>query len=274
LSTYESYDRVAPAYDLSRRPIGSEIIAGLLTLAGRPLGEVSLLDAGCGSGLYAEALVGQVARLTAVDLSEGTLARAGEKIVPSGKAALLRGSILALPLGDASVDAVMFNQVLHHLEDGEDPGYGGHAKAIGEAHRVLRPGGVLVINICSHEQLRHGFWYYDLIPQALRAALARSAPLGYLAETLQANGFTSAGRVVPLDAVMQGPAYFKPLGPLDAAWRDGDSIWALSPEPETNEALEHLRALDAEGTIQAYVTERDAERATYGQFTFLAAIKA
>ena len=66
LSTYESYDRVALAYDLSRRPIGSEIIAGLLTLAGRPLGEVSLLDAGCGSGLYAEALVGQVARLTAV----------------------------------------------------------------------------------------------------------------------------------------------------------------------------------------------------------------
>lgn len=122
MSTYESYDRVALAYDLSRRPIGSEIIAGLLTLAGRPLGEVSLLDAGCGSGLYAEALVGQVARLTAVDLSEGMLARAGEKIVPSGKAALLRGSILALPLGDASVDAVMFNQVLHHLEDGEEIG--------------------------------------------------------------------------------------------------------------------------------------------------------
>jgi ubiquinone/menaquinone biosynthesis C-methylase UbiE len=274
VSTYESYDRVAGAYDLSRRPIGAEIIAGLLTLTGRQLSDVSLLDAGCGSGLYAEALVRQVSRLTAIDLSEGMLARAEEKLAEGGKSSLLRGSILALPLAEASVDAVMFNQVLHHLENGEDASYGGHAKAIGEAWRVLRPGGVLVINICGHQQLRYGFWYYDLIPQARHAALARSAPIDQLGEIIASAGFTLAGRVVPLDAVMQGKAYFEPRGPLDAAWRAGDSIWALSPETETAGALARLRTLDAEGALDAYLTEHDAERATYGQFTFIAAIKA
>jgi ubiquinone/menaquinone biosynthesis C-methylase UbiE len=273
LSTYERYDRVAAAYDLSRRPIGADIIADFLTLTGRPLSDVSLLDAGCGSGLYAEALVGQVGRLTAVDLSEGMLTRAGAKIASSGRSSLIRASIASLPFADNSLDAVMFNQVLHHLERGDDPGYGGHAGAIEEARRVLRPGGVTVINICSHEQLRHGFWYYDLIPQALDAALARCVPSDRLGEIIEAAGLSLADRTVPLDAVMQGAAYFEPLGPLDASWRAGDSIWALAPEEELSDALARVRALDADGALQAYLVERDAKRLTYGQFTFVAAVK-
>ena len=273
LSTYESYNRIAKAYDLSRQPIGAEVIAGFLTLAGRPLGEVSLLDAGCGSGLYAEALIQQVGRLTAVDLSEGMLARAEAKIASSGRAWLLRASILDLPFADDSLDAVMFNQVLHHLERGEDTDYGGHARALDEARRVLRPGGVVVINICSHEQLRHGFWYYDLVPQARAAALARCAPSDRLQEIIERTGLDFAGRVVPLDAVMQGEAYFDPRGPLDRAWRDGDSIWALAPEEELDNALSRVRRLDAEGELRSYVAEQDARRPTCGQFTFMAALK-
>jgi ubiquinone/menaquinone biosynthesis C-methylase UbiE len=273
LSTYECYDRVAASYDLSRRPVGTEVIAGLLTLAGRPLGEVSLLDAGCGSGLYAEALIGQVGRLAAIDFSEGMLARARAKLEPTGKASLLRASILDLPFADDSLDAVMFNQVLHHLEPGDDPDYGGHTKALGEARRVLRPGGVAVINICSHEQLRQGFWYYDLIPRALEATLARCVPVARLREILETVGLAFAERVVPLDAVMQGGAYFDPRGPLDAAWRAGDSIWALAPEDELGDAIARVQALDARGALESYLAERDARRPHCGQFTFMAAVK-
>ena len=52
-----------------------------------------------------------------------------------------------------------------------------HRAAIREFARVLKPGGVLVINTSATNQCREGFWFYHLVPEAaakLRADALRS----------------------------------------------------------------------------------------------------
>lgn len=276
MSAYERYDEVAPAFDKARTALGADLIVGGLALAAGPLAELDLLDAGCGTGIYAAALVDLVGHVAALDVSAGMLAVARAKLAGperAGRIAFQRGSIAALPFADSAFDAVMFNQVLHHLEDGSDPTYDGHARALAEARRVLRPGGVVVINACTHEQLRHGFWYYGLIPGALAAVLARCAPAERLETILADTGFALRDRAVPLDGVMQGPGYFDARGPLDPAWRRSDSIWALAAPEEQARALERVAALERADALEAYLAEHDALRPAHGQVTFFIAVK-
>ena len=276
MSTYETYAQVADSYDGMRVPVGAEIILGHLSLVERPLGEIELLDAGCGTGNYTRALAGRVGRITAVDLSTSMLAVAEGKLQreeAAGRVAFREGSITDLPIADGSLDGVMFNQVLHHLEDGADSGYPGHGKAVAEAFRVLRPGGVVVINICTHEQLKHGFWYYDLIPGALEAVLGRCVTAERLTAHLESAGFHFHGRIVPIDGLLFDQGYFQADGPLDARWRRADSIWALAEDAELAAAEARIESLRAAGQLEAYLADQDRARQALGQCTFFAAQK-
>ena len=60
MSKYERYDRVAADYDRSRIALGADVIADCLARGPVPLERVMLIDAGCGTGNYSAALVGQV----------------------------------------------------------------------------------------------------------------------------------------------------------------------------------------------------------------------
>jgi ubiquinone/menaquinone biosynthesis C-methylase UbiE len=277
MSSYEQYDRTAAHYDRTRWPIGAEIIVGCLAQGRVPLPKMTLLDAGCGTGNYVRALLPHVGRIEALDRSAGMLAVAGRKLadaVEDGRVVLHRGSIDALPLPDASVDGVLINQVLHHLPDEPEAGWTAHRRALGECARVLRPGGVLVINTCSHAQTEQGFWTFHLIPRARDAILRRLMPLDALETALRACGIEPRGRFVPVDAVVQGEDYLDPRGPLRSEWRAGDSIWALVHEAELAEVERKLLELDARGELESYVAEHDAMRPQIGQVTFLYGIKA
>jgi ubiquinone/menaquinone biosynthesis C-methylase UbiE len=277
MSSYEQYDGTAAHYDRTRWPIGVEIIVGCFAQGHARLADMTLLDAGCGTGNYARALLPHVARIEALDRSAGMLEVARRKLtdaVEDGRVVLHQGSIDALPLADASVDGVMINQVLHHLPDDPEAGWPAHRRVLGECARVLRPGGVLVINTCSHAQTEQGFWPFHLVPRARGEIIRRLMALDALETALSERGIEPRGRFVPVDAVLQGEDYLDPRGPLRAAWRAGDSIWALVDETELAEVERTLRDLDQHGQLEAYVAEHDAMRPQIGQVTFLYGIKA
>jgi len=276
MSRYEDYGAVSQAYDETRVAIGVDILCAFLAMSGRPLRKSRLLDAGCGSGAYAVAMLSHVGRIDAVDLNEGMLSVARRKLAreeADGRIAFHRAGIDALPFGAGSFDGAMINQVLHHLEDGDDPSFPVHRAVLSEMHRVLRPGGVLAINMCTHTQLRDGYWYYDLVPAARDACIRRHIPAEHLVVLLAETGFEFRGSKAPLDAVMQGAAYFDATGPLRGSWRKGDSFWALATQGEVAAAEARVRGMQAAGTLDAWFRERDARREGVGQFTFFAAVR-
>ena len=276
MSAYEDYTSVAADYDRTRVPIGVEIILGCLAAAGRPLASLRVLDAGCGTGSYAAALRPFAGAIDAVDLNASMLEVARAKVdrTPGGCPVTLReASLEGLPFEDARFDAVMVNQVLHHLPDPPRDGWPRLRRVLAELARVLRPGGAAIVNTCSHEQLRHGWWYAALVPEAVEAMCGRHADTKVLNGLLAQAGLAPHGRFVPSDALMQGDAYLDGRGPLDPAWRRGDSLWSTVSEPELERALDTIRAQDAAGTLDAFVAEHDRRRPSLGQIGFHHAVR-
>ncbi len=275
LSSFEKYDETSHHYDTTRQAVGSEIILGCLAGHEKPLSELRVLDAGCGTGAYSAALVDRVAHIDALDLSQGMLAQARAKLdaqARAGRIGFHQGSITELPFDNGAFDAVSINQVVHHLGDaGEN--FVRLRQVIGEFARVLRPGGILVMNHCSQEQLRDAYWYYRLTPNAYGEVRRNFAPLEALRGFLEDAGFAPRGSFVPVDAICQGAAYSDGRGPLDKAWRDGDSFWALVEAQELAAALDRVRALDDAGNLDAFVAEHDARRPSIGQITFVCAAR-
>ena len=275
MSAYENYNAVSADYDRTRVPVGLEIIVGCLACGGRTLSSLRLLDAGCGTGSYTVALRRYAGTIDAVDLNPSMLGVARSKLdgAPGCPVALHEAGIDALPFEDASFDAVMVNQVLHHLPDAPHDGWPTLRRVLREFARVLRPGGAAIINTCSHEQLRRGWWHAALVPDAVETMLRRHADTEVLAGLLAEAGLAPQGRFVPSDAVLQGDAYFDGRGPLDPAWRRGDSLWSVVSDPELEAALDRIRALDEAGALHAFVAEHDRMRPSVGQIGFHYAVR-
>ncbi len=125
-----SFERVADVYDRVRPPFSDRVVDEVL--AGLGLGEQStVLDLGAGTGRLTRHLVGRVGRVVAVEPLPGML-RVLERGLPDVEA--LVGTADAIPLPDASVDAVVVGEALHWFHDGG---------SLREIRRVLRPAGGL-----------------------------------------------------------------------------------------------------------------------------------
>lgn len=92
-----------------------------------------LVDLGCGAGLLAPHLEGKGYRHIGVDLSLEALRQAAAHGVLG-----IRGDVLAVPLPDACAEVVVAGEILEHVPD--------LPRAVAEACRLLRPGGLLVID--------------------------------------------------------------------------------------------------------------------------------
>jgi ubiquinone/menaquinone biosynthesis C-methylase UbiE len=93
---------------------------------------------GCGTGTAALKLAPSAARYVASDISNEMIAIAREKAAAEGgsKAEFVVATADAAPFETGSFDAVLGLNVLHLIED--------RAAALAGAHRLLKPGGVLI----------------------------------------------------------------------------------------------------------------------------------
>jgi ubiquinone/menaquinone biosynthesis C-methylase UbiE/DNA-binding transcriptional ArsR family regulator len=143
------FNQVAGRFDRVYGPGRSWQAFGHLLL--RILPPLTVADLGSGEGLISELLARRCKKVIAVDNSERIVAFGAAKARRIGIRNLefRLGDLEDPPLAPRSVDLVILSQALHHATD--------PARAIAGAHRILRPGGqIMILDLRQHtfEQAR------------------------------------------------------------------------------------------------------------------------
>jgi ubiquinone/menaquinone biosynthesis C-methylase UbiE len=239
-----SFDRVAHEYDATRggEERGARDAAKVDEYL--PAGIGLVLEIGIGTGVVAKALTGRGRRVVGVDISPLMLASAVERIGPR----VAVGDASRLPVGDASVDAVIAVMVLHLVDD-----EAAVARAVG---RVLKPGGVFVGTV------GHRLDTGDPVSRVI--AEINSLPRSDPRSRRHPEDWVETFRVAGFDSIRleRWPHRRTPSSPQkvadDLERRTWSSLWSLTAEQWQDEVvprIARLRSLGTEPVEQADTTE-------------------
>jgi ubiquinone/menaquinone biosynthesis C-methylase UbiE len=140
----------ATSKDWDARVVEAELVARgagfrdlrdrIIELAG-PQPQQTVVDVGSGTGLLTLAIAERVARVWAIDSSPAMCDYLRVKAASADlhNVECVLASAVSLPLVDGVADVVVSNYCLHELRRGDK------LRALAEARRVLKPGGLLVV---------------------------------------------------------------------------------------------------------------------------------
>jgi ubiquinone/menaquinone biosynthesis C-methylase UbiE len=202
ISRHADYDEIAPTFD--KRYERNEY-AGVARFLPEFIGNqegLFILEVGCGTGHWLEALRAPGRRLTGLDYSAGMLARAQSRVQ---NVTLIRGTAEALPLPAHSFDRVFCINALHHFPD--KPAF------LAEARRILRPGGRLMSVGLDPHRGQDRWHVYDYFPESLTIDRQRYPSSDALREWMAVAGFADcttqevehwSSRIPAREALAQG----------------------------------------------------------------------
>lgn len=166
-------------------------------------------DLGCGTGLLTAQLSPVVHHVIAVDASAEMLDAARVRLAGMPNVDLRTGELELLPIADESLDAAIVYLVLHYVPE--------PVRALIEAHRVLRPGGRLLV--------------VDMMPHARDEFRSQMGHVwqGFSDEQmsgwLQDAGFTAGRyRALPMDTKAKGPGVFVATGRRNGRKQEAGNI--------------------------------------------------
>lgn len=142
-----------------------------------------VLDIGCGTGRYTDALAyPHTRRIAALDLSHRMLKVASSKY-EHDNVGWVQGNSEKLPFKQDTFDVALMVLVIHHIPKTL------RKQAYSEILSVLRPGGRFVIMTRAHEHIRDSL--IALFPGVLEIDLKRMPDINGLLHDLEAVGFSS-----------------------------------------------------------------------------------
>merc|ERR1719409_2712835 len=272
---YCPYTKTSEHYDGTRAPLGLNIALGSMCLTNKPLNEQHLLDIGCGTGTFLEAVKDKVGTMAGLEYNDGMIDQARKRLNNGVK--LVQGSADSLPFDDSSFDVCTMNQVLHHFPN--DDNYAFCLRSFQEAYRVLKPGGVFVLNTSTPEQQRDAFWWLSLFPRASAAQCLRFPSLETVLSHMKTAKFEiSADSVaVPLHRSLMADEKYLANGVKSGfmpEYRAGDSSWSMAENfGELEGGLKKLQGMIDEGKTDYWLQGRELLRKSMGQATFISVRK-
>ena len=189
----ESYDRSILQW-LLFGPSHRALMRRIRAMVGdRP---VRILDVGCGTGVFAARLRAGFpnARVWGIDLVEGMLAKGAPRWrVHAGAVQPVQADSERLPFAAASFDVVTCANSFHH--------YPHQDRAVAEMHRVLRPGGRLLL-IDGYRDAPWGWFIYDVCVAGVEGDVHHAS------SRRVRSLFAQAGLLAIAQKVFRGPAPF------------------------------------------------------------------
>lgn len=140
LAVRDMFARIAPGYDRANRWMSLGIDRAWRRIAIRELGAAAdgdVLDLCAGTMDFSAALAARSRSIVAVDFCAPMLEAGRAKISAGAPVTTLCADARAIPLPDASVDAIVAGFGIRNVPEPE--------RAIAECARLLRPGGMLVV---------------------------------------------------------------------------------------------------------------------------------
>ena len=233
----------------------------------------SVLDLGSGFGtdaFLASMKVGERGRVTGLDISAEEVQcasnRAQEKDLAQ-RCSFVVGDMEHLPMGPSEYDCVISNGGFCLCPD--------KRAAFQEIHRVLKPGGKMVMNFVTHHQQMHGVWWGELIADGVRRWQANAPDQGHLEAAALAAGFDTAGiRFAPVcgidESLYSDEVYLNPENFLDIeSFRRSDSTFTLATEDEIDAAVARVQEMHADGSLSSWFKQQEQVREEIGQTTNL-----
>lgn len=314
--SYESYDEKASTYTALRRALAAKRIAQFISghaegvdgPGSTDLSNIHLLDSGCGTGNYTVEFIKEagehvynlkkahctdfnmsmvkeawnnVKQLSASDAAKTSVEDG--KLLPNLKTAsgadisFSVDNVCDMPaMETGKYDAVINNQVIHHLRPDND--FSDLKAACKEWYRVLRAGGRISINFSPPVCVQIGMWWAECIPDAFSAWEKRAPTVETMRNALEEAGF-EAGSVRfehIYDEILYDPAlYFDLDGFVEKSeyFAKSDSTFALCKEGELAGAVEKIKKLKAEGQLEAWFERKNWQRKQVGQTVCVFALK-
>jgi len=162
----EHWDQAAHSYDAEyRSTVGEGLeneIRSWLTRQFTDADEV--LELGCGTGIFSAMIAERVRRLTATDFSSEMLEQAAQRLGGYDSVEIRTEDADHTSFADDSFNAVLAVNLLHHAD--------APASVARECHRVLRPGGRVVVIDCAG----HGTSLWSWIRKSLGYLRRRGRP--------------------------------------------------------------------------------------------------
>ena len=191
------FDRAAEIYDRTRA-ISAESMARTTELLASELdGRGRVLEIGVGTGLLALPLHEWGVPLAGLDLTEAMVAKLVEKTGGEPPFPLMLGDATRMPLADDAFGGAYLRWVLHLIPEWRN--------VLAEAVRVLRPGGVFLVELGAYDEER-----FEIQRKFAELAGVSVDPVGL--------NWANHG---PLDAEMAGHgATLRILPPIEETWED------------------------------------------------------
>jgi ubiquinone/menaquinone biosynthesis C-methylase UbiE len=273
-STYCDYNEAFIGYDQFRQPHGLENILKILRQSKVPLDEQIVLEGGFGTGAYLDNIRRHVQMIYGVEGSDEGYQQTLQKVNNTPNVRLQNGNILHLSFPDNSFHAYMVNQVLHHLD------YRNHFQSVNEflteAGRVLKPGGQLIINTCSQEQLdphSGSYWHFKSIFPAAYSIQKHYIPIQELEIRLESLGFNEINCTISPEKIFYQRYYEDPSIALKPEFRKGDSIYSFLSEVELEESNRRLRKSIEDGSVYEVIKRATTRAAEIGEGVIVSARK-
>jgi len=265
MSTYTNYESSASTeYDLSRIPTGVEKVEALIKKHSKTeFSKINLLGLASGTGTYERVLLDNgIGRITFTEGAQSMLDQSEEKMkdLAGSRKAFKHITLPNVPYTD-EFDVCFNNQVFHHLpitdkQTGKVTDWSPVIDSFKNVNKSLKKDGIFIVGQSTPDQ-NNNYWFSHLVPKCKEHVQHKFISKDQMRDFAEKAGFEMVE--IELLDTPQWVGYNDPVSFVkeERFWFCDSTLSGEVGQPEIPAAKELVKKMLADGTLEAWVKEKD-----------------